>query len=137
MKKCSTKLLNIDVIIWFINESITRFSSVAVQILRCRTSGYLLSDVTQERKPVLCCQELIGLNRMDITSNYMFRTRTFASPCHYLMQFCQKRKNSWISYVQISHAVSPSPVCNLKVKCPSQPSINDKRVHHIDLPSQI
>ncbi len=45
--------------------------------------------------------------------------------------------NSCISFVQISRAISPSPVCKLKVKCPSQSSINDKRVRHIDLPSQI
>lgn len=45
--------------------------------------------------------------------------------------------NSCIPYVQITPAVPPSSLGNLKVNCPSQSSINVERVHHIDPPSQI
>lgn len=40
-------------------------------------------------------------------------------------------------YFMSEVTISPSLVCDLKVKCPSHVGIKDTRLHHIDLPSQI
>jgi len=40
-------------------------------------------------------------------------------------------------YFMSDVTISPSLVCDLKVKCPSHLGIKDKRPHHIDLPSQV